>query len=85
MAFPEKTEVEDKQMQAWLKEGIILEKVLLNTIHPHLVCRKKDGSMQICMNFHPSNHKKIRNHYPLPVIEEILDKLGNGWSSKLLI
>ena len=44
---------------------------------PTVVCRKKDGPIRICIDFRPLNRKLIRDRYPLPVIEEILDKLGN--------
>ena len=44
------------------------------------ICSLRLNSLPIDTNFvdfHPLNWKIIRDQYPLPVVEEILDKLGN--------
>ena len=40
--------------------------------------RKSDGSLQLCINYWGLNNFTIKNRYPLPLIEELLDKLGRA-------
>ncbi|GFS37412.1 retrovirus-related Pol polyprotein from transposon 297 [Trichonephila inaurata madagascariensis] len=40
-----------------------------------LVVRKKDGSPRVCIDFRKLNRVLVKDHYPLPLIEDILDKL----------
>ena len=42
---------------------------------PVLLVKKKDGSMRLCMDHKQSNKIKIKNKYPLPKIEDLLDQL----------
>ena len=41
-----------------------------------LFIRKKDGSFQLCVNYRGLNNLIIKNWYPLPLIDESLDRLG---------
>ena len=42
---------------------------------PILFVKKKDGSMRLCIDFHELNKVTIKNKYPLPRIDELLDQL----------
>nr|GFD31617.1 putative reverse transcriptase domain, aspartic peptidase domain protein [Tanacetum cinerariifolium] len=42
---------------------------------PVLFVKKKDGSMRLCIDYHELNKITIRNHYPLPRIEDLFDQL----------
>ncbi|GFW63067.1 retrovirus-related Pol polyprotein from transposon opus [Trichonephila clavipes] len=72
-SLPEKREVE-KQIDEWLKQGIIRESCsdFSSTV---VVCKNKDG---MCIDYRKLNKEIIKDRYPLPIIEEVLDKLGNG-------
>jgi hypothetical protein len=37
--------------------------------------KKKDGTMCMCIDFRELNKKTIKNQYPIPRIDELLDKL----------
>jgi hypothetical protein len=37
--------------------------------------KKKDGSMQMCVDYHSLNVVTIKNKYPLPRIDDLLDQL----------
>ena len=76
LALPEKREVE-KQISEWLEKGIIRESCS-NYCAPIVVCKKKNGEMRLCVDYRQLNKKIIRDRYPLPVIDDILDKLGSG-------
>ncbi|GFV11135.1 transposon Tf2-8 polyprotein [Trichonephila clavipes] len=76
LSLPEKREVE-KQIDEWLEQGIIRESCS-DFSSPFVVCKKKDGTMRLCIDYRKLNKKIVKERYPLPIIEEVLDKLGNG-------
>jgi hypothetical protein len=40
-----------------------------------LFARKKDGSMRMCIDYRELNKVTIKNRYPLPRIDNLLDQL----------
>ena len=51
---------------------------------PVLVVKKKDGSLQLCIDYRQLNRVTIRNHYPLPRIDELFNQLqGSRVYSKI--
>ncbi|XP_010527567.1 PREDICTED: uncharacterized protein LOC104804901 [Tarenaya hassleriana] len=51
---------------------------------PVLFVKKKDGSMRLCIDYRGLNQVTIKNWYPLPRIDELLDQLqGAQWFSKI--
>jgi hypothetical protein len=69
-----------------LKEQL---KVLLDKgfIHPSsspwgclaLFVKKKDDSLQMCVDYRPLNEVTIKNKYPLPRIDILFDQLSGAW------
>jgi hypothetical protein len=45
---------------------------------PVLFVKKKDGSLRMCVDYRALNKVTIRNKYPLPRIEELLDRLRHA-------
>jgi hypothetical protein len=45
---------------------------------PILFVPKKDGSLQLCMDYQGLNKVTVKNCYPLPLISEILDRLAGA-------
>ena len=45
---------------------------------PVLFVLKKDSSLRFCIDYHWLNKRTIRNRYPLPLLEEMLDRLGGA-------
>ncbi|SPC67498.1 uncharacterized protein UHOD_11759 [Ustilago sp. UG-2017b] len=43
---------------------------------PILFVKKKDGSLRLCVDYRGLNQITIRNRYPLPLIDELLDRLA---------
>ncbi|MBS1986331.1 hypothetical protein JST99_00150, partial [Candidatus Dependentiae bacterium] len=51
---------------------------------PMLFVKKKDGSMRMCIDYRDLNSITIKNRYPLPRVDELLDRLsGAKYFSKL--
>jgi hypothetical protein len=49
-----------------------------------VIVRKKDGFLKFCVNYRKLNAITIKDSFPLPRIEDILDQLsGNSWFSTL--
>ena len=42
---------------------------------PVLFVKKKDGSMRMCINYRSLNTVTVKNKYPLPRIDDLLDQL----------
>ena len=53
---------------------------------PVLFVKKKDGSMRLCIDYRGINNITIKDKYPLPRIDEMLDQLrGASWFSKIYL
>jgi len=40
-----------------------------------LLVKKKDGSMRLCIDYRQLNKVTIKNRYPLPRIDDLMDQL----------
>ena len=45
---------------------------------PILFVKKKDGSLRLCVDYRGLNNITVRNRYPLPLINELLDRLNKA-------
>ena len=45
---------------------------------PVLIQKKKDGSMRLCIDYRALNKVTIRNNYPIPLIVDLFDSLGQA-------
>ena len=71
---PLELEEAHKQIQYMLEHGFIRPS---NSPYgaPVLFALKKDGGLRFCIDYHWLNKRTIQNQYPLPLPEEMLDRL----------
>jgi len=72
-AFAE-TNVIDEQIEEWLDKGIIEESDSEFT-SPVVLAKKNDGSERLCVDFRRINKVIVKDHFPLPLIDDQLDRL----------
>ncbi|GFX78119.1 hypothetical protein TNCV_5134671 [Trichonephila clavipes] len=73
LAFTERQEV-NKQIEEWLNEGIICPSSS-EYASPIVMVKKKDGSSRMCIDYRKLNQKLVKDKFPLPIIEDVLDTL----------
>ena len=62
------------QLQELLDKGFIRPNVSLWGA-PVLFVKKKDGILQMCIDYRQINKVTVKNKYPLPRIEDLFDQL----------
>nr|XP_022901006.1 uncharacterized protein LOC111414058 [Onthophagus taurus] len=76
LSFMEKKEVE-RQIEEWIADGIVRPSIS-DYASPIVLVKKRDGSTRICIDYRKLNRKIIKDRYPLPVIEDQINRLAKA-------
>lgn len=80
---PRKKKEIERHVQTMQRDGIIRDSTS-SWASPVVLAMKKDGTTRFCVNYRPLNEISKRDRYPLPRIDEIMDRLGGqAWFSSL--
>ncbi|XP_026399605.1 uncharacterized protein LOC113295486 [Papaver somniferum] len=71
-------EVVEKLVEEMLKSGVIKPSHILFS-SPVLLVKKKDGRWRFCVDYRKVNDIIVKEKYPIPVIEELLDELKGSF------
>jgi hypothetical protein len=66
-----------KQIQELLDKGVIVPSSS-PCGSPIVLVPKKDGTWRMCVDFRDLNKIKVKNRYPLPRIDDLLDQLKDA-------
>ena len=66
-----------QELKAMLAEGVI-EPSQSDWASPIVLVRKKDGSIRLCVDYRKLNAQSKVDAYPMPRIEDILDRVGKA-------
>ncbi|GBL88553.1 Transposon Ty3-I Gag-Pol polyprotein [Araneus ventricosus] len=76
LSFPENQAV-NKQIDEWLDQGIVRQSSS-EYASPIVLVKKKDGTARLCVDYRKLNRKLVKDRFPLPLIEDVLDKLQDA-------
>ena len=72
---------EHKQLTQFIEENIHTGRIHPSKspmASPFFFVKKKDGSLRTTQDYRKLNDATIKNRYPLPLVNELVDKLGDA-------
>lgn len=81
---PMHVEAEVNKLLEEMKEKGVIEESQSPWVSPVLLVKKKDGSIRFCVDYRKLNDVTVKDSFPLPKIDDLLDRLaGYSWYSTL--
>ncbi|GFT15298.1 hypothetical protein TNCV_277991 [Trichonephila clavipes] len=73
LSFSENQDI-NKQIDEWLEQGIVRPSSS-EYASPIVLVKKKDGTTRLYVDYRRLNRKLVKDRFPLPLIEDVLDRL----------
>ncbi|KAL0861136.1 hypothetical protein ABMA27_009634 [Loxostege sticticalis] len=70
-------QVVEQQVDEWLNDNIIRVSHS-EYASPLVLVKKKDGSTRVCVDYRRINKKMFKDEYPLPIMDDLIDKLRSA-------
>ena len=67
----------EREIEITLKEGVI-EPCISDWVSPMVIIKKKDDTIQLCVDYRTLNAETEMDAYPMPRIDDILDQVGQA-------
>ena len=74
---PKEAKIVDEQILQWLKDGVIVPSNS-EFASQVVVTWKKNGKPRVCIDYKSVNKVIVKEHFPIPFIEDLLDKLADA-------
>lgn len=74
---PLEKKVVDDQITEWLNDGTIRQSSS-DFASPIALAKKKDNTYRVCIDYRELNKKVVRDRYPMPIVEDQLDRLSKA-------
>ena len=66
----------EEEINCLREAGFINEIKHTNWVSPQVIVPKKNGKLRVCVNLKKVNAATIRDHYPLPITDHVLERVA---------
>ncbi|GFX69515.1 hypothetical protein TNCV_1768861 [Trichonephila clavipes] len=73
LSYAEK-QIVNKHIEEWIEQGIIRPSSS-EYASPIVLVKKKNGNSRLFVDYRQLNHKRVKDRFPLPLIDDVLDRL----------
>ena len=73
---PTMKEIVKEELQKLLNVGFIYPILDSQWVYPLVIVPKKNGKWRVCVDYRELNKATLKDHFPLPFIDQVLDSLA---------